>query len=218
MQKQNEEKQPENNIEKKDFYEQACAYFYYHAEQRTTMINFYIAVFAACLALYGSLLTVFPVASILIAVFTTIVSLLFFMIDLRNRFDVKQSQHVITQIERDCDADKALGDYAYGVFSNEDNVFKFYKPAYRKNNKEYKRLRKAYKLFKQCKLSEQEFDKMVEEFAQKEQTASPAAIKASLESGAIFSLSSSIKMLYILCGAISVLAFVFALLKYLNVV
>ena len=97
-------------------------------------------------------------------------------------------------------------------------MFKFYKPAYRKNNKEYKRLRKAYKLFKQCKLSEEEFDKMVEEFAKKEQTASPAAIKASLESGAIFSLSSSIKMLYILCGAISVLAFVFALLKYLNVV
>ena len=79
-----------------DFYQQACAYFYYHAEQRTTMINYFIAVFAACIALYGSLLEKYTLASMLIAVFLLVVSVLFFMIDLRNKFDVKESQSGIS--------------------------------------------------------------------------------------------------------------------------
>ena len=41
----------------RDFYEQACEYFYYHAGQRTTMINYFIAVFGAFLAVYGALIT-----------------------------------------------------------------------------------------------------------------------------------------------------------------
>ena len=31
------------NLTDADFYQQACSYFYYHAEQRTTMINYFIA-------------------------------------------------------------------------------------------------------------------------------------------------------------------------------
>lgn len=204
-------------INDSEFYKQACSYFYYHAEQRTTMINFYIAVFAACIALYGSLLTVFPIASVLVAVFISIVSFLFFMIDLRNRFDVKQSQSVIAQIERDNSADVVKNDYAYGVFSNEDSIYKFYKSNYRRNNKEYKALMRAYKMLRKYKISEEEFDRQLNDFAKKEGSASATAIKKSLNSGAIFSLSSCIKALYILCGTISVLAFVFALLKTLNV-
>ena len=72
----------------KDFYDQACSYFYYHAEQRTTMINYFIAVFAAGLALYGSMLEKYPFASMFVAIFMFVVSLLFHLIDLRNRFDV----------------------------------------------------------------------------------------------------------------------------------
>lgn len=72
----------------KDFYDQACSYFYYHAEQRTTMINYFIAVFAAGLALYGSMLEKYPFASMFVSIFMFVVSLLFHLIDLRNRFDV----------------------------------------------------------------------------------------------------------------------------------
>ena len=90
----------------RDFYQQACSYFYYHAEQRTTMINYFIAVFAAGLALFGSLIEDYPLASVLIAGFMFVVALLFHLIDLRNRFDVKQSQCVIAQFEHDYSIDK----------------------------------------------------------------------------------------------------------------
>ena len=45
------------NLTDSDFYQQACSYFYYHAEQRTTMINYFVAIFAAAIALYGTLLS-----------------------------------------------------------------------------------------------------------------------------------------------------------------
>jgi len=94
------------NLTDADFYQQACSYFYYHAEQRTTMINFFIAVFAAAIALYGTLLSEYTWVSVLVAVFMTIVSIIFYFIDLRNRFDVKESQNVIEQFERDYGMDK----------------------------------------------------------------------------------------------------------------
>ena len=57
------------DLSNKDFYEQACSYFYYHAGQRTTMINYFIAAFGAFIALYGALISAYTVASMLIAVF-----------------------------------------------------------------------------------------------------------------------------------------------------
>ena len=89
------------NLTDKDFYDQACSYFYYHAGQRTTMINYFIAAFGAFLALYGALIKDYTLASMLIAVFMGVVSAIFLMIDLRNKFDVKKSENVIRQIERD---------------------------------------------------------------------------------------------------------------------
>ena len=102
------------DLNSKDFYEQACAYFYYHAGQRTTMINYFIAAFGAFIALYGALISTYTIASMLIAVFMGIVSAIFFMIDLRNKFDVKKSENVIRQIERDHGVDKPIGDYPFG--------------------------------------------------------------------------------------------------------
>jgi len=205
-------------IKSVDFYQQACSYFYYHAEQRTTMINFFIAVFAACIALYGSLLSVYPIASVLISVFLAIVSFLFFMIDLRNRFDVKQSQGVIAQMERDCGVDVPNGESSYGVFSNEDNVYKFYKRAYRRNNKEYKDLMRAYKMLKKFKISEKEFDEKLNAVAKMNPNASVSAIKESLKSRTIYTLSSCIKALYIVCGIISLMAFGFALVSAIGII
>ena len=134
----------------KDFYQQACEYFYYHAEQRTTMINYFIAVFGAGIALYGNVIGKNPVTGVLISGFLLLISVLFCSIDLRNRFDVKHSQCVIAQIEHDYGMDLLRGEdaeYVYGVFSNEDNTFKYYGREHRKEeeNKEYRRLRKFYK-------------------------------------------------------------------------
>ena len=143
----------------KDFYEQACQYFYYHAEQRTTMINYFIAVFGAGIALFGNVIGKNAVAGVIISAFLFLISVLFCSIDLRNRFDVKHSQCVITQIEHDYRMDRlkrSNADYVYGVFSNEDNTFRYYGFEHRREecNAEYRKLRKLYKkikLFKKIK-------------------------------------------------------------------
>ena len=82
MDSQNKEPLKEKGaLNDKDFYEQACSYFYYHAGQRTTMINYFIAVFGAFIALYGALISTYTLASMLIAVFMGIVSFIFFMLN-----------------------------------------------------------------------------------------------------------------------------------------
>ncbi len=206
------------NLTDSDFYNQACSYFYYHAEQRTTMINFFIAVFGASIALYGALLKDFPIASALISMFLTIVSVLFFLIDLRNRFDVKQSQSVICQIERDYGKNVVAGDTTYGVFSNEENTFSLYKSTFRKSNAEYKELKKLYKLSLKGLADKQKFDEGINAFCNKNKQISPSALKESLKCSSIHSLSSCIKALYWMCAMISLLAFIFSLLMVFGVV
>ncbi len=206
----------------KDFYEQACSYFYYHAEQRTTMINFFIAVFAACIALYGSLIKEYPLASFLISLFLFIVSRLFYSIDIRNRFDVKHSQSVIAQIERDYEKDllKDDAEYVYGVFSNEDNIFKFYGREKRReaDNKEYRKVRRLYKRKELKKLlrcksaiaAEKEFNKEKAAFLNGVKTISEKEFMNSLSASSIRSLTNSIRDLYYLCMLISLLGLGFA--------
>ena len=208
-----------HDLTDKDFYTQACSYFYYHAEQRTTMINFFIAVFAAAIALYGSLIKDYTLASMLIAVFLLVVSVLFFMIDLRNRFDVKESQSVICQFERDYGIDTPRGQRAYGVFSNEDNVFKYYGfRARKKLDAPYRELTKDYKKARRGKLSAEELARRIDAMAESDPKASREAIAQSLGKRPIVTLSYSIKMLYIVCMVISVLAFVLALLILLGAI
>lgn len=206
------------NLTDSDFYSQACSYFYYHAEQRTTMINFYIAVFAACIALYGALLETFTIASLLVSVFLLIVSILFFLIDLRNKFDVKQSQSVICQIEKDYGKDEVLDKTAYGVFNNEDNTFLFYKAKFRKNDKEYKELLKLYKSSKKHPLKSKELEEKLNAYCANKNCVSVETVRESLKHSPIVSLSNCIKALYLVCSAISVLAFGFALLLLINVI
>ena len=205
------------DLNSKDFYEQACSYFYYHAGQRTTMINYFIAAFGAFIALYGALISVYTVASMLIAVFMGIVSAIFFMIDLRNKFDVKKSENVIRQIERDHGVDKPVGDYPYGVFSNETNIYKYYNLKNRRAGNEYTKMRKLAKLVAKGKADEGELDARISAFVQSDPTVSYHEVKDSLTQESIIPLSLCIKLLYVLCMIISALAFVFALLVVLNV-
>ena len=219
-----------NNYKKhlndKDFYEQACSYFYYHAEQRTTMINYFIAVFGASVALYGSLITSNPVACVLISIFLFAISILFYSIDLRNRFDVKQSQSVIAQIERDYYRD-TLKDKeqksVYGVFSNEDNTFKYYNFEKRrlKENKKYRELRKFYKWIKMLKALrfkksyieklENQLSNEAKNLWNNSKTISFEEFENSIASGSIISLSNSIRIMYFLCMIISLLGIGYAL-------
>lgn len=201
----------------KDFYEQACAYFYYHAGQRTTMINYFIAAFGAFIALYGALISVYTVASMLIAVFMGIVSMIFFMIDLRNKFDVKKSENVIRQIERDYGMDKPKNDYPYGVFSNETNIFKYYGYAQRKERRSaFKSLKKLYKQFLKGAATQAELDQRIAAFIGNDTTVSYTEVYASLSERSVIPLSFCIKMLYVLCMIISALAFAFASFLYIS--
>ena len=198
------------NLTDADFYQQACSYFYYHAEQRTTMINFFIAVFAASIALYGTLLSQYAWVSMLVAVFMTIVSVIFYLIDLRNRFDVKESQNVIEQIERDYGMNKVRDKYAYGVFSNEANVYRCYGYHQRREGS-YKKLLKAYKKHMSDRLTLEAFNAAKAEYLEENENVSEYELMKSLKSRSIISLSYCIKVLYIVCITISFLAVVLAL-------
>ncbi len=197
------------NLTDADFYKQACSYFYYHAEQRTTMINFFIAVFAAAIALYGALLSEYKWVSMLVAVFMTIVSVIFYLIDLRNRFDVKESQNVIEQIEHDYEMDKVRDKYAYGVFSNEANVYLCY--GYNQRRKgPYKKLMDAYKKLMRDRITLEAFNESKAEYLRDNKNVSEYELMKSLKSSSIVSLSFCIKILYIVCMTISVLAVILA--------
>ena len=208
-----------HDLTDKDFYDQACQYFYYHAEQRTTMINYFIAVFGAGIALYGNVIEKNPVAGILISGFLLLISVLFCSIDLRNRFDVKHSQSVISQIEHDYGKDvlkdKEEG-YVYGVFSNEDNTFRYYGLEHRKEerNAEYRELRKKYKKIERLKFIrakkekisalDTELDNEIKTYLENDDTISFKEFKSSMGNSSIRSLSKSIKLMYYLCMIVSV--------------
>lgn len=208
----------------RDFYEQACSYFYYHAEQRTTMINYFIAVFGACIALYGSLIAKYPFASVLISVFLCLISVLFCSMDVRNRFDVKQSQSVIAQIEKDYQKNRLQGDAqaVYGVFSNEDNLFCYYGLEKRlsKDHKEYRKFRRIqkrikllefFKLHKKAETLQTKFNHMVKNYLGDANLISYDEFVESMNHPGIMSLSRSIKWMYYLCITMSACGVVFAL-------
>ena len=204
------------NLNDSDFYAQACAYFYYHAEQRTTMINYFVAIFAAAITLYGTLLSTYAWVSAFVAIFMTMIAVIFYFIDLRNRFDVKESQNVIEQIERDYGMDQVHDRYAYGVFSNEANVYRCYGYTPRRA-KSYKNLKRKYKKCQHNRLAPEVFNKAKAEYLCENKGISEHELMKSLKSGTIISLSFSIKVLYFSCIIIGasgcVLAIIHALMK-----
>lgn len=199
------------NLTDSDFYTQACSYFYYHAGQRTTMINYFVAIFAAAIALYGTLLSEYTWVSVLVAIFMTVVSIIFYFIDLRNRFDVKESQNVIEQIERDYGMNKVNDRYAYGVFSNEANVYRCYGNHQRRTSS-YKKLKRAYKKLQHHHLALEEFNVLKAEYLHENEGVSDYELMKSLKSGSILSLSYCIKILYFICIFISISAVALAAL------
>lgn len=207
-----------HDLTDKDFYQQACEYFYYHAEQRTTMINYFIAVFGAGIALYGNVIVKNPFAAALISAFLLVISIIFCSIDLRNKFDVKHSQSVICQIEHDYGMDLLKNDdaeYVYGVFSNEDSTFNYYGREHRKEDcgEDYKKLRKLYlkiKRLKRLKVSkkyinnlENKLESDAKAYLKDNNSISYNEFMNSLKERSIRSLSKSIKLMYYLCMIVS---------------
>ncbi len=194
-------------MEDKDFYDKAFSYFTYHAEQRTTMINFFIAVFGACVALYGSLIMQAPIACILISAFLLVVSIIFYFIDIRNKLDVKQSQSVLCAFEEKYNVTSSKEHAAFGVFSNEENLFSVYDKKFRKTNPDYVRLKRNIKKFSQTELDEE-----IKKFIENHQNLNPNDVKASLHQSAVPHLSSCIKFLYFICIGISIMGFIAAVI------
>lgn len=193
---------PEANLTEQDFYNQACEYFRYHAEQRTTMINYYIVVLGACLTLYGNFIYTSPFACILIAGFMLVVSILFYNMDLRTKFDVKQSQNVICEFERRYHVNSTHKKYALGVFSNEDLMFALYDDEFH-NDTEFQALRKL--AHKPTADSRAVFDEKFAAFAAKHAEYNPEILKKSITGKKIPHLSTSIRNLFFICMGASVM-------------
>ena len=202
---------PDANLSEQDFYNQACEYFRYHAEQRTTMINYYIVVLGACLTIYGNFIATAPFACILIASFMLIVSILFYNMDLRTKFDVKQSQNVICEFERRYNVHGTHKKYALGVFSNEDLMFALYDDEFH-NDAEFRFLRKlTHQLSRKPNADLQStFDSNFAEFCTKHTEYNPDILKKSLSGSKIPHLSTSIRNLFFICMAASVLGIIAA--------
>lgn len=196
---------PEANLTEQDFYNQACEYFRYHAEQRTTMINYYIVVLGACLTIYGNFISSAPFACILIAGFMLIVSILFYNMDLRTKFDVKQSQNVICEFERRYQVNTTHKKYALGVFSNEDLMFALYDDDFH-NDPEFQALRKL----SHKPDSKATFDTKFSEFAAKHTEYNPEILRKSITDKKIPHLSTSIRNLFYICMAASGLGIIAA--------
>ncbi len=208
---------PDAQLSEKDFYDKAYSYFQYHAEQRTTMLNFYIGLFGSGVALYGGLIATSAVACILIAGFLLLISLIFYTIDIRTKFDVKQSQEVLCEFEQTYQANIAHNNCAYGVFSNEDNTFELYDYKFRKNHPDYQQLRKLYKNAKTPEERELLTQK-IKQFQEKHPTLSEKNIRDSLKQGCIPHLSTALRYLYYICMAVSVIGLLAALLASFGIV
>ncbi len=198
-----------NEIDK-ELYDKAYSYFEYHAGQRMNMINYFIGVFGACVALYGALILSIPLACALIALFLFVVSLLFYLIDIRNKFDVKQSQEVLCFFERKYGSCSQTGDGMCGAFLNEENKFLLYDRGFRKNEPDYKALKGHKK-----QIIKGEKDGEISEFVKKYPSFSENEVKASLVARPIPHLSSCIKFLYYICMAISIVGIAFAVFLFI---
>jgi len=195
-----------------EFYDKAYAYFEYHAGQRMTMINFFIVVFGACIALYGDMLNDHPFSGVLISLFLLIVTILFYCIDLRNRFDVKQSQNVLCQIEKANGADvlRPGHTHLYGVFSNEGHSYPFYDRKTQKHDKRYRALKNRSKSADSAQTNK--LDEDITNFLGEESASvSVCEVRHSFAEPPLFRLSSCIKFLYFSCMIVSVLAFLYAI-------
>ncbi len=105
-----------NNISSDQAVEHAWKYFELHSNQRITLFNYFLFIMAGLGTAVGVTLQAsnkFSYVGVFISIFIIIVSIVFWKLDQRTSFLIKQSEQVFKKLERNSSVD-------IGIFCNED--------------------------------------------------------------------------------------------------
>jgi len=105
-----------NRINSDQAVEHAWKYFELHSNQRTTLFNYFLFIMAGLGAALGAIFQAsnkFSYIGIFISIFIVLVSIIFWKLDDRTSFLIKQSEQVFQRLERNSSVD-------IGIFCNED--------------------------------------------------------------------------------------------------
>ena len=105
-----------NKINSDQAVEHAWKYFELHSNQRITLFNYFLFIMAGLGAAIGASLQAsnkFSYVGIFISIFIILVSIVFWKLDQRTSFLVKQSEQVFKNLERNSSID-------IGIFCNEE--------------------------------------------------------------------------------------------------
>lgn len=106
-------------LQKDQILEHAWKYFEIHSQQRITIFNYFLIVMAGCGAGFGLILQSsqkLSVLAILLSFFIIIVSCIFWKLDQRTSFMVKNSEKVLKNLEKEFDP-------RFHIFESEDLEF-----------------------------------------------------------------------------------------------
>jgi hypothetical protein len=105
-----------SNISSEQAVEHAWKYFELHSNQRITLFNYFLFIMAGLGTAVGVILqssNKFSYVGIFISIFIIVVSVVFWKLDQRTSFLIKQSEQVFKKLERNSSID-------IGIFCNED--------------------------------------------------------------------------------------------------
>ncbi len=105
-----------NNISSDQAVEHAWKYFELHSNQRITLFNYFLLIMAGLGTAVGVILQAsnkFSYVGVFASIFIIIVSVIFWKLDQRTSFLIKQSEQVFKKLERNSSID-------IGIFCNED--------------------------------------------------------------------------------------------------
>lgn len=105
-----------NRINSDQAVEHAWKYFELHSNQRTTLFNYFLFIMAGLGAALGAIFQASNKLSyigVFISIFIVLVSIIFWKLDDRTSFLIKQSEQVFQRLERNSSVD-------IGIFCNED--------------------------------------------------------------------------------------------------
>ncbi len=105
-----------SNISSEQAVEHAWKYFELHSNQRITLFNYFLFIMAGLGTAVGVILqssNKFSYVGIFISIFIIVVSVVFWKLDQRTSFLIKQSEQVFKKLERNSSID-------IGIFFNED--------------------------------------------------------------------------------------------------
>ena len=106
-----------SNISSEQAVEHAWKYFELHSNQRITLFNYFLFIMAGLGTAVGVILqssNKFSYVGIFISIFIIVVSVVFWKLDQRTSFLIKQSEQVFKKLERNSSID-------IGIFCNEES-------------------------------------------------------------------------------------------------